>query len=214
LLLIHATSSAQVFQRGNRPGDGFVKDQGYFSLYVTVLGVGYNGWVYNFEDETGTHTGNLTARGQGIVTGPHIIATYTFSILSLGIETGYDFIFMRDMDEEFIPANIRDLDDTQRQLYKIAGKVMYDVLPNRRMGIHPNIAVGTFWLTRDDFDEDTQNRLYGKLGLLLDLPLTPYIKVFAEPHYAIFNYNVGNVDGNPSTSMNAFQVNLGIGLRL
>ncbi|CAN5189846.1 hypothetical protein BH23BAC1_BH23BAC1_39790 [soil metagenome] len=76
-LLLNSTSYAQIFQRGTRPGEGFVKDQGYLSLYVTVLGAGYTGWVYNFEDETGTHTGNLTARGQGIITGPHVIATYT-----------------------------------------------------------------------------------------------------------------------------------------
>ncbi len=86
-----------------------VSDQGYLSLYVTVLGACYTGWVYNFEDETGTHTGNLTARGQGIITGPHVIATYTFARLSVGLETGYDFIFMRDMEEEFIPADIRSL---------------------------------------------------------------------------------------------------------
>lgn len=118
------------------------------------------------------------------------------------------------MDEEFIPADIQELDNTQWHLFKVAGKVMYDVNPNNRLGIHPNLALETFWLTRDDFDEDAQNRWYGKLGVLLDLPLTPYIKVFAEPHYAIFNYNVGNVEGTPSTSMNTFQINLGVGLRL
>jgi hypothetical protein len=190
------------------------------SIYFSPLSGGYTSWNYNYlpqEDDPGTDETTLL-RGRGWNYSPNLGVLFSigqYGRFKVGLDAGYSFFFIDNIDQvDGLPGEAFETDNNQRQSLNVGGRVMFDLIRFADWSIMPNLGFGTFWFTRDDFNEENANRLYGHLGLMFELFPDKKVSFFAEPRYTLYNYQPGDLNFDQNSALNNFNLNLGVAIRL
>jgi hypothetical protein len=210
------------------------------TFYLTPLGGGFSRWNYNYftppvdpgdpgigpgvgtDPGTGTGVANQTStllRGNAWNYSPNLgfmVSIDRWNRFKVGVDAGLAMFNVTDIRRtEGLPDDVFDVTaNNQRHLLNVGGRMMFDLFRLPQVGFMPNLGIGTFWFLRDDFNEPNSNRFYGHAGLLVEFFPDNRISFFAEPRYSFYTYQAGDQIIDRNSSLNNFNLNLGLTFRL
>lgn len=184
----------------------------HFAIYTNIISGGYTRWTTKYA------FGNDEYRlfGNGLNTGPSLALYYILGKRAkLGVNGIYLFNFINTVEpENGLSKDVIRQDNNNRGLLTLAGSVQFSLITSNSFDLITSLDGGTFWIKRDDFNEQTKDRYFGSLGLIFEFKLSPGFSLLLSPDYLLYKYELANGLSDRKSYIHNFNGNLGVAFKL